>query len=40
MAKSRSQQTEIANHIQAIRANAKQLQEEAKAVLEDAKRKV
>lgn len=33
-------QTEIANHIQAIRAQAKQLQEEAKAVLEEAKQEV
>lgn len=33
-------QTEIANHIQGIRAKAKQLQEEAKAILEEAKREV
>ena len=33
-------QSEIANHIQVIRAQAKQLQEESKAVLEEAKREV
>lgn len=33
-------QTEIASHVQEIRAQAKQLQDEAKAVLEEAKKKV
>lgn len=35
-----AKQTEITNHIQAIRKQAKQLQEESKAVLEEAKKEV